>query len=517
MADIFISYAREDVATAQALAAALEDLGWSVFWDRRIPAGRRFDEFIAEQLEAARCVLVLWSKVSITSAWVKEEAADGRDRGILVPARLTDVMAPLGFRAIQAADLIGWRGDGAYPGFTQLTEDIAGLAGPPPKRLAEEEAARRRAEEAEAKGKAEAEARRKSEQEEAQRQRAEAEAEERRKAQEERQRAEAEARRKAEAAEGKPAEAEANAGQPASWLLRGLAGVAVLVVIAGVALWQADQEEPKPLPGERPRANEPAPAPQPPAKPTAATAAAGKPFQDCDVCPVMVPLPEGSFLMGSPKSEAGRDDDEGPQHRVTIGRPFALGKHEVTFAEWDACVRASGCDGYRPDDAGWGRGKRPVIKVSWRDAQAYVAWLAKTTGKAYRLPSEAEWEYAARAGTTTRYSFGDELTEKHANFGGHMGKTTEVGAYPANPWGLHDMHGNVWEWVADVWHDSYQGAPADGSAWTDGEGTNSSRNRVGRGGSWSDYPGILRSASRGRGGPVIGSNDLGFRVARTLY
>jgi formylglycine-generating enzyme required for sulfatase activity len=221
-----------------------------------------------------------------------------------------------------------------------------------------------------------------------------------------------------------------------------------------------------------------------------------------------------TFLMGSPKSEGGRYDDEGPQHRVTIDYRFAIGRYPVTFNEYDHF-----CDitkRKKPDDQGWDRGRQPVINVSWRDAQAYVAWLAKETGKPYRLPSEAEWEYACRAGTATRYAFGDEITGKKANFGGTVGTTTEVGAYPANAWGLHDMHGNVWEWVEDIWHDSYQGAPADGSAWTEGEGKNSSRDRVYRGGSWYSSPRILCSANRFGYEPGLRFIYQGFRVARTL-
>jgi formylglycine-generating enzyme required for sulfatase activity len=156
-----------------------------------------------------------------------------------------------------------------------------------------------------------------------------------------------------------------------------------------------------------------------------------------------------------------------------------------------------------------------------------VAWLAEATGKPYRLPSEAEWEYAARAGTATRYAFGDEITGKKANFGGAVGTTTEVGAYPANAWGLHDMHGNVWEWVEDIWHGSYRGAPTDDAAWTNGEGKNSPRGRVIRdgswgngrvirGGSWGNSPRIPRAANRNWYAPDIRSNVLGFRVARTL-
>ncbi len=154
----------------------------------------------------------------------------------------------------------------------------------------------------------------------------------------------------------------------------------------------------------------------------------------------------------------------GPQHRVTV-KPFAIGKYEVTFDEWDACVKAGGCNGYRPEDPGWGRGNRPVINVSWNDTKAYVAWLAKKTGNPYRLPSEAEWEFAARAGTTTPFAFGTTITPKQANFGRSDGKTEPVGSYPPNAWGLYDMHGNVWEWVEDCWHDNYGRSPTDGQPW----------------------------------------------------
>jgi formylglycine-generating enzyme required for sulfatase activity len=230
--------------------------------------------------------------------------------------------------------------------------------------------------------------------------------------------------------------------------------------------------------------------------------------------PAMVALPGGTFLMGSPESEEGRDADEGPQHEVTI-RPFAIGKYKVTFAEWGACAAAGGCNGYRPDDRGWGRGRRPLINVSWKDARAYCEWLANVTGQPYRLPSEAEWEYAARAGTKTGYAFGDEITKKDANFGLNVGKTTEVSAHPASPWGLYDMHGNVWEWVADIWHPDYhEGAPADGSAWIEPWAV-AGAFRVLRGGSWSDEAPYLRSAYRLARDPGYRSNSIGFRCART--
>ena len=212
----------------------------------------------------------------------------------------------------------------------------------------------------------------------------------------------------------------------------------------------------------------------------------GRVFRDCPECPEMVVVPAGSFMMGSPSHEAGRGDDEGPRHRVTIEKPFAVGKYEVTFAEWDACVADGGCGGHRPEDEGWGRGRRPVINVNWDDAKAYVRWLNRKTGKQYRLPSEAEWEYAARAGTTTRYNWGDDIGRNRANCNGcgsrwDRKQTAPVGSFRANVFGLHDVHGNVWEWVEDCLNYNYAGAPADGSPWTDGDCTLAA---VLRGGSW---------------------------------
>ena len=219
--------------------------------------------------------------------------------------------------------------------------------------------------------------------------------------------------------------------------------------------------------------------------------------------------------MGSPSSEEGRDDDEGPRHGVTIGRPFAVGVKEVTFGEWDACVSDRGCGGYRPDDEGWGLGKRPVINVSWNDAQAYVRWLSGKTSKEYRLLSEAEWEYVARA--RTLYWWGDDIGRNRANCS-HCGSrwdvrgTAPVGSFPANPFGLYDVHGNVSEWVEDCRNESYRGAPTDGSAWESGKCVQ----RALRGGSWVSHPWYLRSADRFWFTTVIRFSNAGFRVARTL-
>lgn len=253
-----------------------------------------------------------------------------------------------------------------------------------------------------------------------------------------------------------------------------------------------------------------------------AVAGAPETFKDCEVCPEMVVIPAGQFTMGAPSHEEGRAAHEGPQHRVTIDEPFAVGKYEVTFDEWDACVVDGGC-GYRLGDKGMGRGNRPVINASWEDARAYVRWLSRKTGAAYRLLSEAEWEYAARAGTATPFHSGATIRSDQANYDGThtyggspegvaRKKTVPVGSFPPNAFGLHDMHGNVWEWVEDCWNGTYAGAPGDGTAWTTGD----CARRVLRGGSWNDPPERLRAANRGMYSPVDRNTLQGFRIARTL-
>ena len=253
----------------------------------------------------------------------------------------------------------------------------------------------------------------------------------------------------------------------------------------------------------------------------------GRVIRDCPACPEMVALPAGEFMMGSPESEKGRNKDEGPQRKVTIARPFAVGKFEVTFAQWDACVAEGGCT-HKPGDESWGRGRRPVINVSWDDAKQFVAWLAKRTGKPYRLLTEAEWEYAARAVTKASdphapFSTGATINYKQANYdanftynkgpqGLYRQKTLDVGSLPRNAFGLHDMHGNVWEWVEDCYRDSYRGAPTDGSAVTSGDCSL----RILRGGSWNYYPQLLRSAYRYATAGGIRVENVGFRVARAL-
>lgn len=271
---------------------------------------------------------------------------------------------------------------------------------------------------------------------------------------------------------------------------------------------------------------------------------AGQTFRDTlgngEVGPELVVIPAGSFVMGSSEDEEGHDLTESPQVEVTIAKPFAAGIYEVTWDEWEACVSNGGCDdnsdkkygpGTSPEvagDAGFGRGSRPVVNVSWNDADAYVKWLSAQTGETYRLPSETEWEYAARAGSSSRYNWGDASPTcesgkpNTANFslstfdGACNGRQTEpVGFSAVNAFGLHDMHGNVNEWTQDCFHVYLSGVPTDGSAWL----TDCQRNgneRMIRGGSWSSMPVFLRSARREAKPPSRRDYHIGFRVVREL-
>ena len=242
--------------------------------------------------------------------------------------------------------------------------------------------------------------------------------------------------------------------------------------------------------------------------------AAGATFRECSACPEMIVVPAGSFLMGSPATERGRVPHEGPQHRVALASPFAVARFALTAQEWQACVLQRGC---RDDaDDGWGD-RHPVTGPSWNDAQSYVTWLGKLTGKSYRLLSEAEYEYAARAGMQTAYPWGDEVGSRNAvcfACGSEWDNKgpAPVGSFRPNGFGLYDMVGNVQSFVEDCWHDSYEGAPTDGAAWTSGD----CFSRVVRGGSWANDAAEMRSASRAINGTIDRYPNLGFRVARTL-
>lgn len=240
----------------------------------------------------------------------------------------------------------------------------------------------------------------------------------------------------------------------------------------------------------------------------------GQTFHDCPNCPEMVVVPVGNFIMGSAKDERGHVTTESPQHKVSIAKPFAVGKYAVTFAEWDACVADGGCNSYKPpyNDWWWRRNDRPVIHVSWDDTQNYMAWLTKKTGKKYRLLAEAEREYVTRTGTSSPFWWGEKITADKANFSDNERNRgiLPVKSFQPNPWGLYQVHGNIWEWVEDCWHDDYTGAPDDGSAWI----TEQCESRVIRGGSFILGPDKLRAASRDCLVPYFRDLDVGFRVAR---
>ena len=242
----------------------------------------------------------------------------------------------------------------------------------------------------------------------------------------------------------------------------------------------------------------------------------GTAFRDCAGCPELVWLPQGEFVMGDASAA------NSPRPVVAIRYMLAVGRFEVTFAQWDACVAAGGCR-RRPHDAGWGQGWQPAINVSWVDAQQYVAWLSRSTGKRYRLLTEAEWEYAARAGTDVRYWWGDQVGRGDANCADCGSKwdgrqAAPVGRFAPNPFGLHDMHGNVSEWVEDCYHDRIhdrtRDAPTDGRAWTSAC-TAAIDTRIVRGGAWYGSARSMRSSSRTSAASDHFDNGIGFRIART--
>ena len=396
MSDIFISYASEDRGKAQLLAQVLAAQGWSIWWDPKIPPGKRYHEVIEEALDNARCVVVLWSKVSSSKTWVVTEAAEGNRRRILIPALIDDnVKIPLEFRLIEAARLSDWRGEpSGHAEFDNLLVAIQDLLGKPAKFT--------------------------------------------------------EAR--SESARGSLKE---ERNQPGTVFQDNL--------------------------------------------------------KDGSSGPEMIIIPAGTFQMGDIHGMG--TDDEKPVHKVNIRKPFALGRYQVTFDQYDYFAKLT--ERRLPKDEGWGRGRRPAINVSWDEAVEYTKWLSSQTGKRYRLPTEAEWEYAVRSGGKDEIWAGtsdeNELA-RYAVFGKQQ--TEPVGSRKPNGLGLYDMSGNVWEWVDDCWHESYDGAPDDGSAWFVTGGGESGR-RVFRGGSWFTEPDFLRSSYRTRTIADIRNNGIGFRLAST--
>jgi formylglycine-generating enzyme required for sulfatase activity len=382
MSDVFLSYAREDSAFATKLAELLKAQGWSVFWDCEIPIGHHWPQVLERELADAQCVIVVWSRASVNSSWVREEAERGRERNILAPILIDGVKPPFGFGSIQALDFAGWDGSASATPCRALLRAIIALVSPRPH-------------------------------------------------------------------EG---------------------------LITSIELKQNR-------------------------------------LSDGTFGPEMVRIPAGDFLMGD--LEGIGDESERPTHRVRFARPYAIGRYAVTFDQYDRFAGA--CGRLMPNDRGWGRGRRPVINITWNDAVAYAVWLSEQTGHSYRLPSEAEWEYAARAGTRSAYWWGSEVGRKMAHCADcgsdwDLRQTAPTGSFPVNPWGLHDTAGNVWEWVQDRWHENYEGAPGDGSAWDSGEDSC----RVIRGGAFNSDAGGVRSAFRSWNAQASLDGAIGFRIAQDL-
>lgn len=269
---------------------------------------------------------------------------------------------------------------------------------------------------------------------------------------------------------------------------------------------------PAPVPAPPPQIAKKQPDPEPAPRPTAPTPGEftpGQVIRDCADCPEMVVVPAGTFTMGA------RIDYAGPPRAVTIARPFAIGRYEVTFGEWDACVADKGCKS-RPADRGWGRNRNPVINVSWLDAKEFAAWLSQKTGQKYRLPTEAEWEYAGRATTSSTYWWGADVGARRANCQdcgtGQPQRTQPVGSFQPNSFGLYDTSGNVAEWVEDCWNPSFQGAPTNGSAWLTGQ----CQLRVLRGGAFDSSSMYVSAASRFRYDHDVQYSANGFRLVREL-
>lgn len=497
MADVFVSYNREDLEVAQRIVEGLVEEGVDVWLDQDLRAGENYDEVTEERLRNAKAVVVLWSSRSVKSRWVRAEATIGSRKSALVPAMIEECDRPLMFELIQTADLSKWEGDRKDPQWRAFVDDVnrriesANQGGVAPGTLAAE---------AGVVGPAPAKSAGKSSKKE----------------------------KAAKSSLGKSAPR-----RPGMKEKKGGGFVGALVVLVILALlgggafygWRSygpelisalssrvgarQEAEATPVPPASPApapietaAVQPEPANPEPAPPVRDT------FKDCEECPPMLRLKGGEFQMGAPNDEPGRKIWEGPVRKVTVA-DYALGVTEVTFDQWDACVNQGGCNAYKPTDRDWGRGKRPVIQVSWQDAQSYTKWLSKKTGRNYRLPAEAEWEFAARAGTTTPFWWGAMYDAGKAGVGPYP-QSVEV--LPENPWGLKGMLGNVAEWVQDCYVNTYASAPADARPV---EVRGACATRVVRGGSFEDPVDGLRVASRSRNAPTLRERKTGFRVAAT--
>lgn len=554
MASIFLSYSRADRPKAQLIAEALAAEGFEVWWDKVLRAGETYDEVTETRLRDADAVIVLWSTVSVKSKWVRAEATLGQRTSILIPAMIEEAERPIMFELTQSADLIGWEGDRSDPRWKAFVDDARGVIGktapaaasapaaPSPDKTmeltfwtsikdgddaADFEAYLRRYPDGHYSDLA-------------------------------RNRIAAIARKAAAAApppapppqppptpkpaapatkpaapppkpaaappRPQPAPARAPAPPPAKksgssvpLLIGGLiailaAGYGVSQLLpgkpdSGAALETAAAEFPAQEIASVTPPEVPVIEAAPPEIPLAETAAAPEPAEPappepaCDICPPLVTLPGGTFLMGSAAGEPGREPIEGPQREVTV-KPFSISKTEITVGQWRACVEGGGCNGYRnpltAEDA------MPAAAISWKDAEAYVKWLSAETGKSWRLPTEAEWEYAARGGTATPFWWGEKFDAAKAP----RDKVREAASLPENTFGLQGMLGNVSEWTQDCYVNGYTDAPTDGSAVTSGDCSR----RVVRGGSVRSSPSAHRAANRARLPVSTRDRQYGFRV-----
>ncbi|MEM9374645.1 MAG: SUMF1/EgtB/PvdO family nonheme iron enzyme [Pseudomonadota bacterium] len=418
MADVFLSYKREDEQKAHKILQALEGQGISVWWDQRLTPKSHWDKLIETEISKAKAVLVLWSSHSSDSDWVRAEANYAIENDKLVQARFDDRRPPLLFAMRQYADLQDWSGDSSEPVFVKLLYWISLLLG-----------------------------------------------------------------------------RDAPTSDPRIDVIRS----------------RYEQSKPSLSPDFVSGDENDRFASAADIKPDAM---AGTTFRDAPWSPLLSVIPAGEFNMGN-VSGPGRES-ELPVHKVAFERPFAIGVYPTTFLEWDIGLN-SGKLSYSPKDMGWGRGDRPVIHVSFEDVVGFIEWLSFETGNRYRLPSEAEWEYACRAGTTTPFFSGDQLKRNASSTDSatsHAARSTQpVGQIGPNAYGLYDMHGNVWEWVADTWVPNYEGAPSDGSPRAS---DSLNADKVIRGGSWGFSDNWLRSSARDAAPVGSRLHNLGFRVVREL-
>jgi len=449
MSDIFISYARENRAQAERIAKALARY-WSVWWDPNIAAGQTFRKVIREEINKARCLVVLWSRTSVDSEWILDEASLGKRRGILVPVCIDGVDPPLGFGEVHTADLTGWNGDTGVHAFRRLCQDISALLGPEPGPEPEK-------------------------------------------------------------APAKPMRSFVTQWQKAPRLSRRrwvLGGASLAALVAGGLVYKLSVHgEAVPAAGEhRPRVGRKQPA-------TLAHQQPGAPTKLKDGLSYVWIVP-GEFTMGALPGDHDAGPEEKPPHRVRITKGFWMGETLVTVGAYKRFVKA-GLEIKMPDapnsNRDWRNDDQPIVRVKWGEAKAYCAWAGGTSG---RLPSEAQWEYAARAGKDgSKYPWGNEIARQNANYqGSKWAGTSPVRSYPPNAWGLYDMAGNVWEWMAD-WYDAdyYATLPAD-KASEDPQGPDHrTRDRVLRGGSFVREPIDLRASGRGKRTPVAMDHSIGFR------